>query len=232
MWAAGILVLSSVAHAAVPPHLDEMPVVDRVLTIHGWDRLDTAARQVVTLQHLIEMVTTLSDGRQSRHQLTADERRIVQTYADAVTRVEQPILASFGIEGSHRQQMEESWAALRAGYAANEAFRQALLDRFFSDTWQANYRAVESRQRLGLSTAPAPRFLPAVLSRSVLMPIGALGATALLVFFIVRAVARRRRASRAEQDAPFLDVLEASAREALRDLRRSTAVTGEKRSRR
>jgi len=231
--AVGLLVLCSVADAAVPPHLDEMPAVDRVLAIQGRDRLDTAARQVVSLQQLIQMVATLSDGRHARDQLTGDERRIVRAYTDAIARVEEPILASFGIEGSHRQQMQDTWLALRVGHAADEKFRQALLERFFSRKWQVNYWAVESRRMLGLGPAPPRRSFAAGLATSVVLPVVALGAAALIVFLVVRALVRRRRASTLEPDAaPYLDVLEASASQALRDLRRATAVTAGKRSRR
>jgi hypothetical protein len=232
MSAVGILALASLTHASAPPHLDEMPPVDRVLAVQGRDRLDTAARQVVILQQLIYMVGTLSDGRQARDQLTTDERRLVQTYAAAIARVQDRILTGFEPEGSHRQQAEETWAARRAAYAADDAFRRAILGWFFSREWQANYHAVASRQRLELAKAPAPRSFVAGLVRSVVLPVSALGATAVGVFFVARTLVRRRRASRIEQDAPFVDVLEASAREALRNLRRATAVTAGRRGRR
>ena len=214
MAAVGVIALIDVVQAAVPPHLDEMPTVDRVLAIQGWDRIDTAARQVATFRQLGQMLATLSGGRHSRGELTVDERRLAKAYGDAAARVEAPILASFGVEGSHRLRAEEDWARRLGHYATDDAFRRALLERYFSRKWQASYRAVESQRKQAepppkpaLAPTPPLRRAPVLLVTLVLIAIG--GVSALVVVLMIRPVIRRRMS---KEDALFVPVLEAIAR--------------------
>ena len=217
----GILAWAAVAQAASPPHLDEMPPVERVLEIQGLDRLETAARQVETLEHLARMTARLSDGRAARGKLTADERRLVETYRVAAASAEASILATLGVEGSHRKQAEETWARWRARYANDDGFREAILRRFFSPGWQASYRAVEARDRQGLAASSVSR---AWVVGSILTAVACAAAVVALL------VVRRGPKPRIEEP-PFLDVLEAAAREA-REIRSPITTAGAKGSRR
>lgn len=156
---AGLFVIGQAEAAINPGYLNEMPQPDRVIAeIHGADRFDTAARQAGALYQLREVVMELSDGRQYRNRLTADEHRLMSSYVDAAARVMAPILASFDPEEMRRLGMNSpraKWIGLRTHYELDKAFRDELLERFLSPALRANYRAIESRQEQSLARSRA-----------------------------------------------------------------------------
>lgn len=115
--------------AAEPPpdtsYLKEMPAPARVVAeIRGADAIDTDARQWGAFRRLMTMMSLLSQGRDVANKMTPEETRLRLAYRDALPR--------FNAKSSR--------------YEYDEALRQELFDRFFSPTWQAHYRALETRQ--------------------------------------------------------------------------------------
>jgi len=133
-----LTVLGTVPLAAqrMPPgYLNEMPDPARVLaTFGGSDSFDRTARQLGALHQLKNMVEDLSDGRIYTNQLTADEKRIIGRYLAASSRVEIP---HFSDDVESRR-----WWDLKTHYEVDKAFRNELLDRFFSPAWKSNYLAI------------------------------------------------------------------------------------------
>src|SRR5687767_12852672 len=67
-----------------PPHLAEMPLVDRVLReITAADPRDAVARQMGAFEQLGEIIAELSGGRAAIGQQTPDEDRIMGEYRAA-----------------------------------------------------------------------------------------------------------------------------------------------------
>ncbi len=149
-WMAVLLLTLStsplVAQRMPPGYLKEMPDPARVLSsFDGDDSLDKTARQFGALSQLEKMVQDLSEGRFSKNQLTAEERRIWDGYNAALSRIETP---HFDAE-TRRLGLNSplvKWSGLRSHYALDAAFRNELLDRFFSPAWKSSFLAVKARQ--------------------------------------------------------------------------------------
>ena len=117
-----------------PPYLSEFPTVDRVLAqTRGKSERDTAARQMAVFYHLRDMIERLSDGRNFRNQLTADERRLMTAYAEArgaILRRIEPTLS---------QSDRGNWFGSLAVIESNRDFRIEVLGAYFSRAWADAY---------------------------------------------------------------------------------------------
>src|SRR5438094_267549 len=128
-------------------YLKEMPDPARVLSsFDGDDRLDKTARQFGALSQLEKMVQDLSEGRFSKNQLTAEERRIWGGYNAALSRIETPHFDDAETRRLGLNSPLVKWSGLRGHYALDAAFRNELLDRFFSPAWKSSFLAVKARQ--------------------------------------------------------------------------------------
>jgi hypothetical protein len=136
-----------VAQRMPPGYLKEMPDPARVLSsFDGDDSLDKTARQFGALSQLEKMVQDLSEGRFSKNQLTAEERRIWDGYNAALSRIETPHFEEAETRRLGLNSPLVKWSGLRGHYALDAAFRNELLDRFFSPTWKSSFLAVKARQ--------------------------------------------------------------------------------------
>jgi hypothetical protein len=130
-----------------PGYLKEMPDPARVLSsFDGDDTLDKTARQFGALSQLEKMVQDLSEGRFSKNQLTAEERRIWDGYNAALSRIETPHFDDAETRRLGLNSPLVKWSGLRSHYALDAGFRNELLDRFFSPAWKSSFLAVKARQ--------------------------------------------------------------------------------------
>jgi hypothetical protein len=136
-----------VAQRMPPGYLKEMPDPARVLSsFDGGDSLDKTARQFGALSQLEKMVQDLSEGRFSKNQLTPEERRICDGYKAALSRIETPHFDDAETRRLGLNSPLVKWSGLRGHYALDAAFRNELLDRFFSPAWKSSFLAVKARQ--------------------------------------------------------------------------------------
>jgi len=130
-----------------PGYLKEMPDPARVLaSFGGSDDLDRTARQKAAFIVLRDMIGELSDGRVYRHQLTADEQRIYKSYEDAWGLVPTPHFDEAESRRLGWASPSGKWTKLQQDLRLDTAFRNELLDRFFSPAWKSSFLAVEARQ--------------------------------------------------------------------------------------
>lgn len=67
-----------------PAYLGTLPTTERVMAeIQGSDATDTAARQAAAFWILRRVIAVMSDGRDGRNALTADEQGVIRYYTDA-----------------------------------------------------------------------------------------------------------------------------------------------------
>jgi hypothetical protein len=121
-----------------PPHLNEMPTVERVLRkITAPNPLDAAARQMGAFERLNEVIEELSGGRAAVGRLTPDQDRIMGEYRTARVAVMQKQFQKPGDD-------ERLLPALRR-FDAGPGLRDELVSRFFSPALRAQSVAL-SRQ--------------------------------------------------------------------------------------
>lgn len=127
-----------------PPHLSEMPTVERVVReITATDPRDAVARQMGAFEQLNEVLAELSQGRAAIGTLTPDEERIMGEYRAARTTAMQTLVKTAADEAL--------LPALRR-FDTDPALRNELLRRFFSPALQAQSAAI-SKELLARRTA-------------------------------------------------------------------------------
>ena len=130
------------------PQLAEMPTFERVMReITHADPLEAAARQAGAFFQLEAMVEILSDGRNFRRQLTAEEDRIIKSYRQGngvVYKNAQGLLP----QGNPGEQPSPGvkWQNRVNAYRFSKEYQAALLQKFFSASWQQYFLAIQTRQ--------------------------------------------------------------------------------------
>jgi hypothetical protein len=120
-----------------PPHLAEMPLVERVLRdITAPDPRDAAARQMGAFEQLNEIIEELSGGRTAIGQATPDEVRIMGEYRQARYEVQQRLVRT--------PQDEALLPALRR-FDEDPALRVELVKRFLSPALGAQSTAISQQ---------------------------------------------------------------------------------------
>jgi len=149
---------------AAPPvanqrQLAEMPSPDRVLReITHADPLEAAARQAGAFFQLEAMVEVLSEGRNFRRQLTAEEERIIKSYKQANSAVYKQA-DSLLPQGNPGEQPSPSvkWQNRVGDYRRSKPYQAELLQKFFSPSWQQSFLAVQTRQEEKVADAVQKR---------------------------------------------------------------------------
>ena len=136
------------AQASNSQQLAEMPPPDRVLReITHPDPLEAAARRAGAFFQLEAMVEVLSEGRNFRRQLTAEEERIIKSYKQANSAVHKQA-DSLLPPGNPGEQPSPGvkWQIQVRHYRSSKPYQAELLQKFFSPSWQQNFLAVQTRQ--------------------------------------------------------------------------------------
>jgi tetratricopeptide (TPR) repeat protein len=134
-----------------PAYLSQMPSVTRVKAeIRGVDSIDTSARQIAALTHLIEVINRFAGPRYTSNQFTPDEDRLKSRYFNAwqvyLYKVNAP-----------RPQDIPRWNKLRAFYETDPGFRDEVLRQFLSpEVTIAYYRAIGKEPPSQPKSAQAP----------------------------------------------------------------------------
>lgn len=118
-----------------PPHLSEMPAVERVnAEIKGSDAMDTAARKAGAFFQLRQIIYDLAlSQRRDRNEVTPDEKRLADGYYVAAYYAGQPI------EKSLSEQDKPKWVKLQGRYSIDPAFREQLFKQLFSASFRTAY---------------------------------------------------------------------------------------------
>ena len=192
------------ARPVQPAYLSEMPSVERVKTeIRGKDRLDTAARQMGAFWQLRRIIELLAGPRIYRS-ATPDENRLIGAYNAGYASVAQPI------EKTLSRNDRPAWFDLHTRYELDAAFREELLNRFFSQQFRDGFRqavAQEIARQRARANQQRTQSRPAVPAPRSSTPPGVfilLGLGALAVVFVVR---RRLAARRLDADVKFAAAL-------------------------
>jgi tetratricopeptide (TPR) repeat protein len=194
------MVLAAAPRPMQPAYLSEMPSVERVKAeIRGKDRLDTAARQMGAFWQLRRIIELLAGPRIYRG-ATPDENRLIGAYNNGYASVAQPI------ERTLPRSDRPAWFDLHTKYELDAAFREELLNRFFSQRFRDTFRqavAQEIARQRARAAQQRTQSRPVIPARRSSTPPGVfilLGLVALVVVVIVR---RRRGARRLVGDATF-----------------------------
>lgn len=143
-WTVWTVVLLAGLHASPglaqmnPPHLNEMPAVERVMReITAADPKDAAARQIGAFEQLNEIIGNLSNGRLAIGTPTPDEQRVTQGYAEARNTL-----------------MVANWKTLADDevlrrFDNDPALHEELVNRFFSPPLRDQYIALYNRLQAG-----------------------------------------------------------------------------------
>ena len=127
-----------------PPHLSEMPTVQRVVSeITAPDSRDAVARQMGAFEQLNEVIAELSQGRVAIGTATPDEERIMAEYRAARTTVMLTLVKTTA---------DETLLPALRRFDTDPALRDELLKRFFSPALQAQSVAI-SRELQGRRAA-------------------------------------------------------------------------------
>lgn len=152
---------AAAAHAADPPHLDQLPSVATVLTENqGDDALDTKARQLAALNQWARAVGLLAGEREFCCQ-TADEQRFVAQYRTAAGEIEQEMRSTLSMaEPSNPFRRSEylQWTGRASTYEKNVELRSENFRRHLNGEPMAHLDAAYAdwdRRFYGESSTPS-----------------------------------------------------------------------------
>lgn len=124
-----------------PAYLKQMPEPERVIAdVRGSNDLDTAARQVASLNRLMDVVVVLCGTADAPGgpRLTTEERTLNGRYAGAASSLSITVYRSIDAE-SAKNAGRNQWNLLRDRYYNDTAFAAALVNRYLSPDLRKKY---------------------------------------------------------------------------------------------
>jgi hypothetical protein len=120
------------ASASAQSWFSEMPSEREVVAkVKGADRGDTLARQNAAFDQLASVLRTMQSRRQFSNPA---HRRLLTTYGTGASGAREQALASIG-----SAEDRTAWNQLAFGYSADDAFRDEIMQTFFSQRFQTRY---------------------------------------------------------------------------------------------
>jgi hypothetical protein len=122
------------ASASAQWWFSEMPSEPEVVAkVKGADTADTLARQNAAFDQLASVLRTMQSPRQFSNPPPA-HRRLLSTYGSGASGARERAVASSGSAEDRR-----AWTQLAFGYSADDAFRDEIMQTFFSQRFQTRY---------------------------------------------------------------------------------------------
>lgn len=144
-----LVVLSLICGLAVATTdwISEMPKPADVLAgIQGSDAYDTAARQYAAMQILIRIRGDMVGDRAFRNQATPEEKALATAYSGESTRIQSALIESLPADQrTGKDSLRAKWFSLASKYQYDPAFREALVDKYFSKRFQAALGSQETK---------------------------------------------------------------------------------------
>ena len=128
---------------AAQDYLSEMPTAERVLAdIRGRDAMDTRARQMATMGHLVQMMRTMAGTRVSSGPYpNAVEKPIIDGYARAIGELRAAGLTTFAPGPASIDSPPARWLASVQRLETSAELHAEVMRRYFTPAFQARYQA-------------------------------------------------------------------------------------------
>jgi hypothetical protein len=128
-------------------YVNELPDAQRVLSdMRGENEMDTAARQLAALQLFREVIQTFSSKYDIRHMQPAEAAKL-RSYLDAHKRVREAQYAKHDRTCKGPDCDGPRFSRRISQYESSPQFRQEVLDRYLSKPLQAQYVALQEKEK-------------------------------------------------------------------------------------
>lgn len=124
-------------------YLSEMPTAERVLAdIRGRDTMDTRARQMAAMGHLVQMMRTMAGTRVNTGPYpNAVETPLIDGYARAIGELRAAGLATFAPGPASINSPGSRWLASVQRHETSAELHDEVMRRYFTPAFQARYQA-------------------------------------------------------------------------------------------